>query len=352
VIGRKHQDFVEEMAAVVGETALEPQQTDNTTETHVTGQNFANLNAVVMKLITTLVRDTGKEIGRLTDDTQLLGPGVVQRHLRDFRLGHLDNDTFFDKTMILILNGIRHLVERLRHDDSRGFHGSILGHGGFHVTTGLGAGMAELHIERELSGAGTDTPCNYGLLDKTLLDRVDDFVFINTTNLTQQQKHLDVRVGFITQHVVDEAGTRVTITADSHTFIHTIRITSNHVVQFVGHTTRFGDVGDGTRAVQTRHNDVVKHTTGVTNTEDTSLDTTNSSGADNGDALVLRLFQDETGLTFWYTFGDDGHGLDARGVLQAVHGGFVGGTEGREIDHAFDVGALSVSLLDASVDRD
>jgi hypothetical protein len=87
--------------------------------------------------------------------------------------------------------------------------------------------------------------------------------------------------------VVNEGGAGITVTTNGNTLVDTIGVVGNDVVQLVGHTSGLGDITDGTLAVELRGDDVVHHTSGVTDLEATGLDTTNGGGADDGDALLL-----------------------------------------------------------------
>lgn len=74
VIGSKHENHLEELAGVVGETATEPQKRHDTTDTNVLFENVGNGHTGVEKLLTTVVGDGGDEGSGLTDETELLGP--------------------------------------------------------------------------------------------------------------------------------------------------------------------------------------------------------------------------------------------------------------------------------------
>jgi hypothetical protein len=74
VVGSKHEDHLEELGSVVGETAAEPQERHDTTDTDVVLEDVGDGHASVEELLATVVGDGGDEGSGLTDETELLGP--------------------------------------------------------------------------------------------------------------------------------------------------------------------------------------------------------------------------------------------------------------------------------------
>lgn len=147
--------------------------------------------------------------------------------------------------------------------------------------------MAELNLGLEHAGAGTDGPGDNGLGNDALLDGINHLVLLDTTDLTKQDQDLAVWVGLVSQQVVDESGARISVTTNGDTLVDAVGVLGDDVVELVGHTTRLGDVANGTLAVQLGGNNVVHHTTSVTNLEAAGLDATDSGRANDGDALLL-----------------------------------------------------------------
>lgn len=147
--------------------------------------------------------------------------------------------------------------------------------------------MAELNLGLEHAGAGTNGPGDNGLGNDALLDGINHLVLLNTTDLTKQDQDLAVWVGLVSQQVVDESGARISVTTNGDTLVDAVGVLGDDVVELVGHTTGLGDVANGTLAVQLGGNNVVHHTTSVTNLEAAGLDATDSGGANDGDALLL-----------------------------------------------------------------
>lgn len=154
--------------------------------------------------------------------------------------------------------------------------------------------MTELDLGLEHAGDGTNGPGNNGLGDLASLDGLNDTVLLNTTDLTEKEEYLGVGVLLVTEQVVNESGTGVSVAANGNTLTDTVGSLLNDVVELVGHTTGLGDVGNGTRAVQLGGNNVVHHTTSVTDLESTRLDTTDSGGTNDGDALLGGDVEDLT----------------------------------------------------------
>lgn len=166
--------------------------------------------------------------------------------------------------------------------------------------------------------------------------------------------------------MVDECSSWVSITTNGYTLIYTICDSGKNVVELVRHTSRLGDVCNGTWAVELGGNNVVHHTTSVSDLEASWLDTTDSGWTNDGDVLLLGVVQDLTGTlnmrlavtsmwlmgmcaySLWYTLGDDGDGADLLKVHQ-LHCGAVDGTRRGKVDYDIDVGVLLHGLLDALV---
>jgi hypothetical protein len=155
--------------------------------------------------------------------------------------------------------------------------------------------VTKLNFGLEHARDGTNGPGDDWLCDLSGLDSLNDAVFFNTTDLTKQNKNFALRISLVAENMVDEGRSRVSIAANGHTFVDTIGNICDDVVKLVGHTTRLGDVCDGTRAVQLRSDDVVHHATSVTDLECTRLNSTNGGRANDGDTLLLGNMENFTG---------------------------------------------------------
>jgi len=94
--------------------------------------------------------------------------------------------------------------------------------------------------------------------------------------------------------MIDKGGARVSVSTDCHALVHTIGGVTDNVVKLIGHTARLGDISDRALAVKLRGYDIVHHAAGISNFESARLDASDSSGADDGDALLLRNMEDFT----------------------------------------------------------
>jgi len=149
---------------------------------------------------------------------------------------------------------------------------------------------------------------------------------------------------------------------NGYTFVHSIGLVRDDVVQLVRHTARFGNVCYGTGTVKLRCHDVVHHTTSVTNLERLRLNSTNSRRTNDGDSLLLcnvqnftcalyvvssfvkRPFSRST-YPFRYTFCNYGDGSNLR-VFHEFHGRAVD-TSGRcKVNHCIHVWMLGHGLVD------
>ena len=351
VVGSKHEDHLEELGSVVGETAAEPQERHDTTDTDVVLEDVGNGHAGVEELLATVVGDGGDEGSGLTDETELLGPRVVNGDLGNsgLRLG-LDA-ALGDEVLVDLGEDGGEVLEGLGNVEASGTHGLVLDGSGLELRVGERTGVAELDLGGEHTSDGTNGPGDNGLGDDAGLDGLNNAVLLNTTDLTEKDKDLALRVGLVAEHVVDESGTGVPVTTNGNTLVDTVGGLGNDVVELVGHTARLGDVTNGTLAVELGGDDVVHHATSVTDLVRTRLDATDCGGTNDGDTLLLGNVEDLTCTPLRDTLSDDGNGLDLR-ELHELHGGLENGTGRGEVDDSVDVGVLGHGVGSGLVDRE
>ena len=351
MVSGKHEDHLEELGSVVGKTAAEPEKRHDTTDTDVVLEDVGNGHAGVKELLSTVVGDGGNEGSRLTDETKLLGPGVVNGDLGHSRLGLGLDAALGNEVLVDLGEDGGQVLEGLGNVETGLTHGLVLDSGGLELGVGERTGVTELNLSGEHTGNSADSPGNNGLGDGTGLDSLDHTVFLNTTDLTEEDEDLALRVGLVAEHVIDESGTGVPVATDSDTLVHTIGGLGNNVVELVGHTAGLGDVTDGTLAVELGGNDVVHHATSVTDLVSTGLDTTDSGRANDGDALLLGNVKNLTCAPLGDTLSDDSNRLDL-GELHELHGGLVNGTGRSEVDDGVDIGVLGHGVGSGLVDRE
>lgn len=295
VVSSKHENHLQELASVVWQSAAEPQERHDTTDTDVVPEDVGDWHTSVQKLLATVVGDGGNEGSWLTDKAELLGPSVVNWDLGDSWLWLWLDGAILDKALVDLAEGSWEVLKGFWDVETSGPHALVLLGSSLKLGVGERTSVAELHLSLEHAGDGTDGPGNNWLGDDTRLDSLNDTVLLDTTNLTKENKDLALWVGLVAEHVVDEGGTRVPVTTNGNTLVHTIGVVGNDVVELVGHTTRLGDVTNGTLAVKLGGDNVVHHTTSVTDLERTWLDTTDSGWANDGDALLLGDVENLTG---------------------------------------------------------
>merc|ERR1719502_1112033 len=127
--------------------------------------------------------------------------------------------------------------------------------------------MTKLNIIIESAGAGSNTPSHKGLGDLLGLHCLHDFVFIHSAYLAQHNYHLTVRICLVLEHVINEARTWVSITADSNAIANAIRTSGNDVVEFVRHSSRLADIADRALSIQFAHRNVFNCSSCISNTE-------------------------------------------------------------------------------------
>ena len=136
VVGSKHEDHLEELGSVVGETAAEPQERHDTTDTDVVLEDDGNGHAGVEELLATVVGDGGDEGSGLTDETELLGPRVVNGDLGNsgLRLG-LDA-ALGDEVLVDLGEDGGEVLEGLGNVEASGTHGLVLDGSGLELRVG------------------------------------------------------------------------------------------------------------------------------------------------------------------------------------------------------------------------
>jgi len=351
VVGSKHENHLEELGSVVGETAAEPQERHDTTDTDVVLEDVRNGHAGVEELLATVVGDGGDEGSGLTDKTELLGPRVVDGDLGDSGLGLGLDAALGDEVLVDLGEDRGKVLESLGNVEASGAHGLVLDGSSLELRVGERTSVTELDFSSEHASDGTNGPGDNRLGDDAGLDGLNNAVLLNTTDLTEQDEDLALRVGLVTEHVVDESGTGVPVTTNGNTLVHTVGGLGNDVVELVGHTTRLGNVTNGTLAVELGGNDVVHHATSVTDLVRTRLDTADGGGTNDGDTLLLGDVEDLTCTPLRDTLSNDGNGLDLR-ELHELHGGLVDGTGRGEVDNGVDIGVLGHGVGSGLVDRE
>ena len=133
-----------------------------------------------------------------------------------------NNSTNANEALVGLLEDAWELLEGIRDDKAGIPHRPVLCIGGLEVAVGHTAGVTELNFGGEHLGAGTDGPGDDGLLDLAALDSLDDAIFFNTTDFTEEDEHLALGVGLVAEEMIDEGGSRVAITTDSDTLVGTV----------------------------------------------------------------------------------------------------------------------------------
>lgn len=351
VVGSKHEDHLKELAGVGWETTAEPEEGHDTSDTNVLFEDVGDGQTGVEKFLATIVGDCGNEGGGLTDETELLSPGVVDGDLGNGGLGSGLDAALLEQVLVDLGKDGREVLEGVGDVDTSLLHALVLHVGSLELRVGEGTGVTELHFSGKHAGDRTNGPGHDGLGDCAVLYSLNHAVLLNTTNLTEQHEDLALRVGLVAEHVVDKSGTGVSVTTNGHTFVDTVGGVGNDVVELVGHTSRLGDVTDGTLTVELGSDNVVHHTTSVTNLVRAGLDTTDSRRTNDCDALLLRDVENLTRTPLWYTLSNDSNGLDLR-VFHELHGGLVDGSRGGKVDDCVNITVLGDGLVCGLVDRE
>ena len=363
VVGGQHENHLQEAAGIVGQAATEPKERHDAADADVLLEDVGDGHAGVQQLLATVVGDGGDESGRLSDETELLGPRVIDRDLGNHRLGLGLDGAVLDELLVDLGEEARKLFEGVGNEDAGLAHGLVLHRRRLQLRVGKGAGVAELHLGLQHARNRSNRPRNDRLCDLAGLDRVDDAVFLHATHLTEQKEDLAIRVGLISEHVIDKCRAGISVTADGDAFKDAVGGVGDDVVQLVRHATGLGHVRDRAGPVELGRDDVVHHAAGVADLERTGLDAADGGRADDGDTPLLRDVQDLASALkpsaasfgffqfevlkaypFRHTFGDDCNRPDLR-VLHELHCGLVDGSRGGEVDDGVDVAVLGDGLL-------
>lgn len=194
VVGSKHENHLQELAGVGREAAAEPQKRHDTTDTNVLLEDIGDGHTGVEELLATVVGNGGDEGSGLTDETQLLGPRVVNGDLGDDGLGLGLDGAAGDQVLVDLAQQLRHVLEGVGNVNASFTHGLVLGNGGLQVRVGGGTSVTELDLGLEHASASTNGPSNDGLGDGTILDGLNDTVLLDTTDFTEQQEDLALRL--------------------------------------------------------------------------------------------------------------------------------------------------------------
>uniref|UniRef100_A0A182XTQ1 Uncharacterized protein n=1 Tax=Anopheles quadriannulatus TaxID=34691 RepID=A0A182XTQ1_ANOQN len=186
MVSRDHQAHFEEFAHIRWQTALEPKQRHNATDSYVLLQHIADRHTGVKQLLPSLVTDGRHERGRLTDQTKLASPRVIHRHGRGRYFLRRYNKSLLHHALVHGSNHITESIERCRHM-SAGFGKSLVfSRCCFAVRVGARSRMPELHLRGEHSRTRSNAPGNQRLGDAAVLQRFAHFVLLHTANLSQQ----------------------------------------------------------------------------------------------------------------------------------------------------------------------
>lgn len=151
MIRSQHQDHLNEFTGVLGQTALEPQQRQHPTNTDFVFKDPTDGHTGVQEFLTTVIADGGDEGGGFTDESEFLGPGVVDGDFGGFGVGFGDELTIGTE---LFVEGGEEVREGFKGVGDQGAcvaEGLVFGEGGFGVAAGTGTGVSELDFGSKLT---------------------------------------------------------------------------------------------------------------------------------------------------------------------------------------------------------
>lgn len=113
VVGSEHENHLKELGGVVGESSAEPQKRHDTANANILLEDIGDGHTGVEKLLTTVIGNGGDESSRLSDETKLLSPGVINGDLGNNRLGLGDDGLLRDELLVDLLEDSGHVLEGL-----------------------------------------------------------------------------------------------------------------------------------------------------------------------------------------------------------------------------------------------
>jgi hypothetical protein len=288
------EDHLDEFASVRGQSSLEPEKGEDTSDSDLLLEDVRDPHAGVEELLASLVGDGGDEGGGLSDHAELLekarreerrstsdqkrvetkeaiekkkgrtkigsthlSPLVVHGDERRLDL-LLDGDgSVGDEGVVGLLERLRELLKGVGNDEASLFHGLVLLVGRLERRVGHRTGVSELDLGREHLGASTDGPGDDGLLDGSVLDGLDDSVLLGSTDLSEEDEHLALRVLLVSEEVVDEGRSGVSVSSNGDSLVSSVGNDGEDVVKLVGHSSGLGDVTDGSGSVELGGENVV-----------------------------------------------------------------------------------------------
>mmetsp|Transcript_13165 Transcript_13165/g.52746 ORF Transcript_13165/g.52746 Transcript_13165/m.52746 type:complete len:1108 (+) Transcript_13165:373-3696(+) len=353
VVGRDHEDHLDELGRVRRELLAEPQERQDAADAEVLREDVRDEHARVLELLAAVVGDGRDEVGGLADHAEPLGPRVVHRDLGHLGLGHVGDLAALLEERVDLVDLLAELGERARHDGARGGERRVLVARRLAEAARARARVAELDLERKGRRARPDAPRDERLGDAARLERLDDVVLVGAADLAEEDEDLAVGVVVVPQQVVDEARPRVPVAADGDALAHAVRVARDYVVELVRHAARLGHVAHRARPVELGGDDVVEHAARVADAEAARLDAADRRGADDADALGLGRRDERARLRLGHALGDDGDRLDLlRVLLERLHARLVDRAERREVHHDRRVAVLLAGRRDRRVHGD
>ena len=197
---------------------------------------------------------------------------------------------------------------------------------------GLGSGMAELNAGRQDRRAGPCHPCYQRLFDLSLFQSLNDPVLVFAAQFAKTGDHLDGRVLFVTQDVVEQCRSWIAITSDGHSFVNAVRISGDDVEGLVEHASRFGDETHTSRPVELGGDDILDGPCSIADTEGPCRHAAHCGWTDDDLMELSGCGTHDARLPLRHALGNDGHGSNCL-LLQCLHGGLEGGTVTGKVHH-------------------
>lgn len=126
MVSRQHEHHLEELAGVVRETTTEPEEGHDTADTDLLSEHVGDGHASVQKLLATVVGDGGDEGGGLSDEAELLRPGVVDGDLGHDGLRLRNDGSVLDELVVQRLEHAGHLLKGLGDEEASFSHHLVL----------------------------------------------------------------------------------------------------------------------------------------------------------------------------------------------------------------------------------
>mmetsp|Transcript_12425 Transcript_12425/g.22570 ORF Transcript_12425/g.22570 Transcript_12425/m.22570 type:complete len:224 (-) Transcript_12425:523-1194(-) len=223
---------------------MKPNKRNDATNDELLFKDFTNGHARVLYLITSIVRYRRDKVCRLSNKTKSLCPRIIHWNLWRLWFRCRYQRAGFDEPIVNLFDFITKLEKVVGHVSTSILQSLILGTSSFHITSSQCTSMTKLNFKRKDGSTRSNAPSNQRLGDTPTLECFTDFIFIDSTHLSKENQYVNRRVVVVSQQMVNETRSRISISPNSYALVYAIRVLANDIVELVRHASAFGYICD------------------------------------------------------------------------------------------------------------